>query len=222
MPTAGQANRTILCKTLSLLAIAFFTAVATHCQTQPASTSTQISAPAFDVVSVKQNKSDSDSMSMTGVSDSFKGTNLTISNLVMNSYHLTSDSLIFGLPGWTRSAHFDVDAKVVNPDKQQIDKLTDDQRKAMILAILKERFHFQAHLETKTLPVYDLVLAKSGPKFTGGKGRDADTAAAMAKRGITASNGTMIVYDGEITAGGVPRLIAGVQPHRRRRPHRHR
>jgi uncharacterized protein (TIGR03435 family) len=26
----------------------------------------------------------------------------------------------------------------------------------------------------------------------------------MAKRGITASNGTMIVYDGEITAGGVP------------------
>jgi uncharacterized protein (TIGR03435 family) len=199
MPTSSTANRATLCK-LSLLAIAFVAVAPAHGQTQPA----QISAPAFDVISVKQNKSDSGGMSMTGVSDSFKGTNLIISNLVMNSYHLTSDSLIYGLPGWTRSAHFDVDAKVVNPDKQVIDKLTDDQRKAMILDILKERFHFQAHLETKTLPVYDLVVAKSGPKFTGGKGPNADTAAAMAKRGITASNGTMIVYDGEITAGGVP------------------
>jgi uncharacterized protein (TIGR03435 family) len=198
MPTSSATTRAILRK-LSLLVLAFVTVAQAHGQAPPATTS----APAFDVISVKQNKSGSGGMSMSGVSDSFKGTNLNLSNLIMNSYHLTSDDLIFGLPGWTRSAHFDVDAKIVNPDKQVIDKLTDDQRKAMILDILKERFHFRAHLETKTLPVYDLVLAKSGPKFTGGK-RDADTAAGMAKRGITASNGTMIVYDGEITAGGVP------------------
>jgi uncharacterized protein (TIGR03435 family) len=141
-------------------------------------------------------------MSSTGVTDSFKGTNLRLNDLVMDSYHLSSYDLIFGLPGWANSAHFDVDAKIVNPDKKQIDNLTDEQRQAMILAILKDRFHFQAHLETKILPVYDLVRAKGGPKFTGGNGPDAVTAAALAKRKITA--GGMVMYDGEITAGDMP------------------
>jgi uncharacterized protein (TIGR03435 family) len=200
MPTSTEANRRTFPRIASVLAVAFFTVTPAQSRAQSAASP----APVFDVISVKQNKSDSGGMSMTGVSDSFRGTNLDISNLIMNSYHLTSADLIFGLPGWTRSAHFDVNAKVVNPDKQVIDKLTDDQRRAMILDILKERFHFQAHLETKILPVYDLVLAKGGPKFTGGKGPNADTAAAMAKRGITASNGAMIVYDGEITGGGIP------------------
>ena len=200
MPTSTEANRRTFPRIASVLAVAFFTVTPAQSRAQSAASP----APVFDVISVKQNKSDSGGMSMTGVSDSFRGTNLDISNLIMNSYHLTSADLIFGLPGWTRSAHFDVNAKVVTPDKQVIDKLTDDQRRAMILDILKERFHFQAHLETKILPVYDLVLAKGGPKFTGGKGPNADTAAAMAKRGITASNGAMIVYDGEITGGGIP------------------
>ncbi len=202
MSPTNKTNRLYICKKI-LLPIMFLTCLPAPSHAQTPAPASGASAPAFDVISVKLNKSDSGGMSMTGISDSFQGKNLAIGNLIMNSYHLTSDDLIFGLPGWTRSAHFDVDAKMVNPDKQVIDKLTDDERKSMILAILKDRFHFQAHLETKTLPVYDLVLAKGGPKFTGGK-RDADTAAAMAKRGITASNGTMIVYDGEITAGGVP------------------
>jgi uncharacterized protein (TIGR03435 family) len=162
----------------------------------------QVSSPTYDVVSIKQNKSGDGGMSMSAVSASFKGTNLTIVDLVMNSYDLTSSDLIFGLPGWTRSTHFDVYAKIVNPDKKQIDNLTDTQREAMILAILKDRFHFQAHLETKTLPVYDLVLAKGGAKFTGGNGPDAVTAAALAKRNITV--GGMVMYDGEITAGATP------------------
>jgi uncharacterized protein (TIGR03435 family) len=169
----------------------------------PAPTSlVQASSPTYDVVSIKQNKIGDGGMSMSSVSASFKGTNLTIANLVMNSYDLTSDDLIYGLPGWTRSAHFDIYAKIVNPDMKQIDNLTDEQREAMILAILKDRFHFQAHLETKTLPVYDLVVAKGGAKFTGGNGPDAVTAAALAKRNITV--GGMVTYNGEITAGAMP------------------
>jgi uncharacterized protein (TIGR03435 family) len=198
MPTSTEVNRRAFRRIAPVLAIVCFMISPPHGRAQSAS-----SAPAFDVISVKQNKSDSGGMSINGSTENFKGTNLTISNLIMNSYNLTSEDLIFGLPGWACSAHFDVDAKVDNPDKQVLEKLTNDQRKAMRLDILRERFHFQAHFETKTLPVYNLVLAKSGPKFTGGK-RDAETAAAMAKRGITASNGTMIVYDGEITGGGIP------------------
>jgi uncharacterized protein (TIGR03435 family) len=200
MPTASKANRTSVYTNVFLLAIAFLTGLSVHGQAPlPLS---QVTAPAFDVVSIKPNKSDSGGMSSTGVTDSFKGTNLRLNDLVMDSYNLTSYDLIFGLPNWTRSAHFDVEAKITNPDKKQIDNLTDDQRNAMMLAILKDRFHFQAHLETKILPVYDLVIAKGGAKFIGGNGPDAVTAAALAKRNITV--GGMVTYDGEITAGATP------------------
>ncbi len=201
MLTTSHAHRRTVSSHIPLLAAACLLVLPS--QSHPQTAAPQAPTPAFDVVSVKPNKSGSGGMSMTGVSDSYKGTNITLDNLIMNSYDLSSADLIFGLPSWTRSAHFDVDAKIVNPDKKQIDNLTEDQRRAMILAILKDRFHFQAHLETKTLPVYDLVLAKGGPKFTG-KEPNADTAAAMAKRGLTGAKGSIITYDGEITASGVP------------------
>jgi uncharacterized protein (TIGR03435 family) len=191
-------------KSVFTLTVAYLAIAVAHGQAPtPAQVpSPQASAPNYDVVSIKPNKSGDGGMSMSAVSASFKGTNLTIVDLVMNSYDLTSSDLIFGLPGWTHSTHFDVYAKIVNPDMKQIDNLTDEQREAMILAILKDRFHFQAHLETKTLPVYDLVVANGGAKFTGGNGPDAVTAAALAKRNITV--GGMVTYNGEITAGAMP------------------
>jgi uncharacterized protein (TIGR03435 family) len=197
MPTISATNRT--CK-LSLLAIAFVAVAHAHCQAPPATTA----SPTFDVISVKPNHSGSGGMRMTGVTNSFQGNNITVDDLIFNSYNLTSNDLIFGLPGWARSAHFDIDAKVSNPDKKQMDSLTPEQRKSMLLVILEDRFNFKGHLETKILPVYDLVLAKGGAKFTGGKGPNADTAAAMAKRGLTSTTGGMIVYDGEITASATP------------------
>ena len=131
MPTSSAANRATLRK-LWLLAITFVTVAQAHSQAPPATTS----AAAFDVISVKQNKSGSGGMRMTGVTDSFQGNNITVDDLVFNSYNLTSNDLIFGLPGWARSAHFDVDAKVVNPDKKQMDSLTPEHRKAMLFVIL--------------------------------------------------------------------------------------
>ena len=35
----------------------------------------------------------------------------------------------------------------------------------MLRAVLVDRFHLKAHIETKTLPVYNLVVTKDGPKF---------------------------------------------------------
>jgi uncharacterized protein (TIGR03435 family) len=152
------------------------------------------------VVLIKQNKSGSGVTSISSVIPTFKGTNLSLTMLLINCYPIRED-LISGLPAWTRSARFDIEAKIVNPDTEQMDKLTDEQHKEMLLAILKDRFHLQAHLETKILPVFDLVTAKGGPKFTGATG--ADTHAAMAKNGLT-TGGSMLVNNGELTANAVP------------------
>jgi len=174
--------------------------MAAHGQAPTPAPAPQASAPAYDVVSIKQNKSGSGSMSISGEANSFKGTNLTLTNLLINSYDIRAE-LIYGLPAWTRSARFDIYAKIVNPDMEQMHKLTNEQRRAMLLAVLKDRFHLQAHLETKTLPVFDLTVATGGPKFTGATG--ADTHAAMVKNGLT-TGGSMLVNNGELTANAVP------------------
>jgi uncharacterized protein (TIGR03435 family) len=36
----------------------------------------------------------------------------------------------------------------------------------MIIPLLADRFHLKAHLEPKIVPVYDLVVARGGPKLT--------------------------------------------------------
>ena len=202
MPSIRRVNRSTGYKNLSLLALAFLAALAAPSRGQAPVPATQAAAPAYDVVSVKPNKSNSGGMSLTSVTASFQAKNITVEDLVWSSYNLTSEKLIFGLPGWARSDHFDVDAKMVDPDMKQIEKLTVDQRRGMLLAILKDRFHFQAHLETRTLPVYDLVIAKGGPKFTGTSESNKELTASIAKRNLT--HGGMMMSDGELIAGDTP------------------
>ena len=195
---AGKRSRHVV-----VLAAACLATAVVHSQAPaPApAPSAQAAAPTYDVVSIKQNKSGSGVTSISSVIPTFKGTNLSLTMLLINCYPIRED-LISGLPAWTRSSRFDIEAKIVNPDREQMTKLTDGQRREMLLKILQDRFHFQAHLETKTLPVYDLIVAKGGPKFTGDGAAAADIHAAVAKSGFT--HGGMLMNDGELTASAMP------------------
>jgi bla regulator protein blaR1 len=68
------------------------------------------------------------------------------------------DFQVVGGPSWLGSERYDVTAKPA-------DAANTDQVKAMIQALLKERFQLQFHRETKELPTYALVVAKGGAKF---------------------------------------------------------
>lgn len=120
--------------------------------------------PAFDVVAVHENKSSSNNMTIRWGGDAFIATNATLSSLLMNAFGIRAD-LMSGLPGWANSAHFDVNAKISEPDPDALKKLSREQRRSMMAALLVDRFHLRTHIEVKTLPVYDLVIAKSGPKL---------------------------------------------------------
>ena len=120
--------------------------------------------PAYDVVSIVPNKADSSSSGWNTQEASFIATNVSLKMLVGLAYNMRQD-LISGLPSWADSAHFDVNAKIVDPDLAELKKLTVRQRSAMILQILNDRFGLKAHTETKQLPVYDLVVTPHGPKF---------------------------------------------------------
>jgi uncharacterized protein (TIGR03435 family) len=60
---------------------------------------------------------------------------------------------------------YNIDAKVAGEDVNAFGKLGVAQRNRMLQALLEHQFNLRAHLDTRILPVYDLVVAKGGPKL---------------------------------------------------------
>ena len=122
------------------------------------------STPPYDVASVKQNKSADQSGNMSIRDNVFTATNMPLSSIIEFAYDIRADQII-GLSGPVSSAHFDIEAKVVPPPGDPMQKLTDTVLQAMIIPLLADRFSLKAHLQSKTMPVYDLVVDHGGPKF---------------------------------------------------------
>ena len=120
--------------------------------------------PVFDVVAIHGNRSPTDNMSIRWGGDAFVANNITLTFLLMSAYNIRED-LISGLPNWAGSTHFDVNAKISDPDADTLKKLTREQRSAMVATLISDHFHIQTHIVVKTLPVYDLVIAKGGSKL---------------------------------------------------------
>ncbi|GGH07348.1 TIGR03435 family protein [Silvibacterium dinghuense] len=119
----------------------------------------------YDVVTVKESKStepitliDSDSGDMLKVENSSLMTMLTVA-FDLHEY------LIEGAPKWGQSKHFDVQGKILDATPDQIKALTEDQRRAMFVAVLEDRFHLKTHWETRDKPEYELVVAKGGSRL---------------------------------------------------------
>jgi uncharacterized protein (TIGR03435 family) len=132
---------------------------------QPSQTSAASSAqPTYDIVSIRQNKSGVGGMNYQLSDDGFIATDATVEYLLEFAYDFRNDH-IYGLPGWASSVNFDIKAKVTDRDRDALKKISDPQRQAMLVALLADRFHLRAHVETRSLPVYDLVIAKDGPRL---------------------------------------------------------
>ena len=125
---------------------------------------TDAKLPAYDVVSIKPNKSGSGGWGINSNDGDYAATNVTIKTLLEGAYDI-KEELISGVSGPIASAHFDVHAKIVDPRPDALRKLSNKQRGAMLLPFLQERFHLKAHTETKTLPVFELTVIKDGPNF---------------------------------------------------------
>jgi uncharacterized protein (TIGR03435 family) len=120
--------------------------------------------PVYDAAVIKVNNTLSHN-SQTDIDDAtFQATNVTLKHLLVNAFGIREEQ-ISGLPGWAESTRWDVNAKVTDPDMKVIEKLSREQRQQMLAAMLIERFHLKTHIEVKTLPVYELVVAKSGSKL---------------------------------------------------------
>ncbi len=129
----------------------------------------------FDVASIKPSSPDTHGMSI-GITPggSFKATGVTLKSLLMQAYNVR-DFQVSGGPGWIDTDRYDILTKSEGPAVSEADLggMTDQQRNAFrdgllakVRLLLADRFQLKIHKETKELPVYGLVIAKSGSKLT--------------------------------------------------------
>jgi bla regulator protein BlaR1 len=125
---------------------------------------------AFDVASVKQNKSGPSSAAHTNVGlsagDDYTpaGGLLSVTNFPLGVYigfayklmPYQRQSLLSQLPKWATTDRFDIEARAAggNPTK--------DQMRLMMQSLLADRFKLAVHSETRQLPVFALLLVKPG------------------------------------------------------------
>jgi uncharacterized protein (TIGR03435 family) len=124
----------------------------------------------YEVSSIKPHKNDGNNGSMVGsMPDGYRATNVTMQNTVLNAYYTGLKMEITGGPAWMKDERYDIEAKSVPEVSDAMKKLTREDRAFvqgfMLRQILKERMNFVAHVDTKEVPAYDLVVGKNGPKF---------------------------------------------------------
>jgi uncharacterized protein (TIGR03435 family) len=115
--------------------------------------------PKFEVVSIKPHPGPGTSESMMQRPDGgFTMINMPIRGLITQAYGPVAD--VVGLPGWATNDRYDVIATASLPRPP-----TAEDRRAMMVAMLAERFNLAVHIETRQQPAYDLVFARSDRKL---------------------------------------------------------
>jgi uncharacterized protein (TIGR03435 family) len=121
--------------------------------------------PEWDVASLKPHPAaGTPGMMWQVTADGLSLVNLPLEQMICTAWDLKPYQ-VSGLSGWMKSTTFDLTAKVSADDVAAYKKLNVVQRRAMLQKLLAERFQLKVHLETKTQPVYDLVVDKSGSKL---------------------------------------------------------
>ena len=195
---------------LILMAIASATFVTTAFLVGPSLRAQTPATAAFEVASVRPNKS-GDGRVMLGVQPGggFNATNVPLRLLLRQAFNV-QDFQIAGGPDWIGSDRFDVIAKA--PDGVEF---TADTMRPMLRSLLAERFKLAFHNETRDMPIYALMKARTDGKLGAGlTPATIDCAALGGRRGggpppAPPQPGQkmdcgMMIGPGRLNAGGMP------------------
>ena len=155
--------------TLALGAMLLAILPATHAAAQSAPSAP---APSFEVASIKINHSASGSRHFSFSESRLRASNVEVKDLIVEAYSIQPAQLSGG-PGWISRARFDINAEVEDVLVEKFKTLKPEeareQRNLMLQSLLAERFNLKVSHATKELPIYALVVAKSGIKFQASK-----------------------------------------------------
>jgi uncharacterized protein (TIGR03435 family) len=162
-------------------------------------------APAFEVASVKRNRSGDGFMSM-GMQPGGRLTmiNIPVRQLIVRAYQVQPFQVLGG-PSWITSDRFDITAKAPGDASPQ-------QMSAMLETLLADRFKLKVRRETRQADVYRLVKARAD-----GKLGDAIKPAAVecnAARGRAGAPGPPVARLGGPAGGAAPACRFMIAPGR--------
>ena len=158
--------------------------------------------PNWDVAVLKPHSTDDPGMSWRMTEDGLSFVNLPLEQLICSAWDLKPYQ-VSGLSGWMKSSKFDLTAKVSGDDVAAYKKLSTSRRREMLQKLLTERFQLKVHMETKTLPVYDLVVDKSGSKLKATTAIEAPSAEEQKANPDKYKKGSMTMGDGTYEGTGV-------------------
>jgi uncharacterized protein (TIGR03435 family) len=141
----------------------------------PAPAQAAPAAHAFEVATIKPSDLNNPPPESVNLSpDGFQATGMTLKELIKVAWDLDygANDQVVGGPPWTASTRFDLDAKEDPEFAAEIAKLPHQQQGVQIRSMLRDliiqRFQLRLHHDTRELPVYELVVAKGGPKMLPG------------------------------------------------------
>jgi uncharacterized protein (TIGR03435 family) len=124
----------------------------------------QDAQPAFEVASVRANKSGEGFIRFQRQPGGrFTATNVPLRELIRFAYQVQLFQME-GLPGWTASERFDVVAKAEGDPPPSPPGGPPDPMLLMTRTLLAERFKLKVRTETREMPIYALVVARADGK----------------------------------------------------------
>jgi len=114
--------------------------------------------PAIDVASIKPSDPSITAMNNHFSADRFTLIGYAAKTLIQSAFGM-KEYQILNAPDWTRSERWTLEIKTTAPT-------TYEQKFQLLQPLLTDRFQLKVHRETKTMPIYSLVVAKGGPKLT--------------------------------------------------------
>jgi uncharacterized protein (TIGR03435 family) len=137
-------------------------------QQQPQATPAAAPVFEYEVASIKPNKTVNGDVSTRTPPDGFTATNIALKDLIESAFGVQNYQIIEA-PEWLASEKFDIAAKMDPAVAEAFHKLNiEDRRLArqhMLQVLLADRIALKLHRETKELPIYSLVIGKTGPKL---------------------------------------------------------
>jgi uncharacterized protein (TIGR03435 family) len=118
----------------------------------------------FEVVSIKPRTPGTFGGSFGPRGNTFSMSGATLRTLLMYAYRGNTPLLasqIISAPNWWETERFDLQAKADCSGGP----ISGNQLQLMVQSLLEDRFQLKAHLETRELPMYNLVVGKDGPKI---------------------------------------------------------
>jgi len=116
--------------------------------------------PAFTVATIKPSRPDAPRGGYGFRGQDVTTTNVTVNWMIKLAYNMHARQIVGG-PAWLDSAKYDTVGRPDTPGQP-----SRDQMKLMIQGLLADRFQLKFHIEKRELPVYAMVVLKTGAKIT--------------------------------------------------------